>query len=119
MSVDASPSIATTRQARPGLRVAALLVALAAAVGIRVALGGASVAQSLSAGLIFAGCLLVPAVSSGIRLQVRVGALLRGVAGGVVICLPVALGAPSEGTSDSAAWGVHSCPVKDPWPGCG
>ena len=91
MSVDASPRIGASRYALPGLRVAALLVGFAAAVGVRVAVGEASVSQSLPAGLIFAGALLILALASGTRAQVRRGAVLSGVAGGVVICAPVAL----------------------------
>jgi membrane protease YdiL (CAAX protease family) len=80
------------RQDRPaGLRLMVLLVAFTAAVGLRVVVGGASVSHSLPAALTFAGCLLILARSGGTRLQFRMGALIAGVAGGVVICLPVAL----------------------------
>ena len=90
MSADTS-SARTTRAAWPGLRVAALLGAFVAAVGLRVAVGGSDVSQSLPAGLAFAGSLLILALASGTRVQVRVSAILSGIAGGIVICLPVAL----------------------------
>lgn len=82
----------TTAAARPGLpvlRVALLLVAFAAAVGLRVAVGGAGVAGSAAAGLVFAGCLLGLVLAAGTRVPVRPRALLAGLAGAAVICLPV------------------------------
>jgi membrane protease YdiL (CAAX protease family) len=85
---------ATTQRAGAGLRVALLLVAFAAAVALRVAVGGSNVTQSLSAALAFAGCLLGLALAAGTRVNltvVRAGALLPGVACGLLICLPVAL----------------------------
>jgi membrane protease YdiL (CAAX protease family) len=91
MSMNALSTTGTTRQALPGFRVAVLLVGFAAAIGVRVAVGGPRVSQSLPAGLIFAGFLLILALSSGTRVQVRASAVILGVAGGVLICLPVAL----------------------------
>jgi membrane protease YdiL (CAAX protease family) len=91
MSVNALSTTGTARRALPGFRVAALLVGVAAAVGVRVAVGGPRVSQSLPAGLIFAGFLLILALSSRTRIQVRITAVLLGVAGGALICLPVAL----------------------------
>jgi membrane protease YdiL (CAAX protease family) len=89
-------TLATVGAERPqrGLRLAVLLVAFAGAVGLRVAVGGASVSQSLPAALVFAGALLVLAFAAGTRMQVGrppVSSLLAGLGGGVLICLPVAL----------------------------
>jgi membrane protease YdiL (CAAX protease family) len=80
----------------PGLRVVVLLVAFAAAVGVRVAAAGnLSVSQSLPSGLLFAGCLLVLAFCAGSRVELRTrklaGSLLAGAACGVLVCLPVAV----------------------------
>jgi membrane protease YdiL (CAAX protease family) len=49
------------------------------------------VSQSLPAGLLFAGCLLILALSRGTRVQVHGGAVLSGMAGGLLILLPAAL----------------------------
>lgn len=91
MSLATSSRTIASSRAQPGLRVAVLLVAFTATLGARVAVGGASVAESPPAGLLFAGCLLLLALSCGTRVQVRVDAVLSGLAGGVLICLPVAL----------------------------
>jgi membrane protease YdiL (CAAX protease family) len=111
MSLDTSSATGANRQAQPGLRVAALLVAFAAAVGLRVAVGGVSVSQSLPAGLAFAGCLLILALSCGTRVQVRLGALPLGLAGGLLICAPVALvqllaHRPLHGTAGLWPWAL-------------
>jgi membrane protease YdiL (CAAX protease family) len=111
MSLDTSPSTGARRQALPGLRVAALLVAFAATVGVRVAVGGAGVSQSLPAGLVFAGLLLILAFACGTSVQVRLGAVLPGVAGGVLICAPVALTQllahrPLHATAGLWPWGL-------------
>jgi membrane protease YdiL (CAAX protease family) len=88
-----------------------LLVAFAAAVGLRVAVGGVSVSQSLPGGLAFAGCLLILALSCGTRVRVRLGALPLGVAGGLLICAPVALAQllahrPLHGTAGLWPWAL-------------
>lgn len=90
-SMDASPTLAKASRELPGLRVAALLVAFAAALGARIAIGGANVSQSLPAGLLFACCLLVVAIPCGTKLKVRVSSVSSGVAAGVLICAPAAL----------------------------
>jgi membrane protease YdiL (CAAX protease family) len=81
--------------------MAVLLVAFTAAVATRVVVGGAvvggavvggaGVSQSLPAALIFAGCLFLLARCAGTRLHFRPRAVLPGIVGGAVICLPVAL----------------------------
>jgi membrane protease YdiL (CAAX protease family) len=44
------------------------------------------------AGLVFAGCLLVLAVASGLRVRCSCAAVLLGVGGAVLLCVPVAIG---------------------------
>jgi membrane protease YdiL (CAAX protease family) len=80
-----------TTRTQSGLRAGVLLTAFAVAVGVRVAVGGSGVSQSQPAGLVFAACLLLLALSCRTRVHVSPGALRTGVAGGLVICLPVAL----------------------------
>ena len=85
-----SATVANTR-ARSGIRAGVLLATFAAALGVRVAVGGSGVSQSQPAGLAFAACLLLVALSCRTRVHLSVGALRMGVAGGLLICLPVAL----------------------------
>jgi len=94
-----------------GARVAALLAAFGASVGLRVAIGGPGVAQSPAAGLVFAACLLGLALAAGTRLVVTRGALLTGLIGGALISAPVGLShllslRPLYGTAGFASWAV-------------
>jgi membrane protease YdiL (CAAX protease family) len=73
------------------VRAAALLVGLAVAVGLRVVLGGDDVARSVPAGLAFGGCLLALALAAETRVPVTRRAVLLGLLGVVVVCLPVGL----------------------------
>ncbi|MCW2500983.1 MAG: family intrarane metalloprotease [Frankiales bacterium] len=73
------------------LRVAVLLLAFAVAVGLRVVVGGPDVARSLTAGLLFGGCLLVLSVAAGTRVPVTRRAVLVGLAGTALVCAPVGL----------------------------
>lgn len=93
------------------IRVGALLLAFGAAVLLRVAVGGPAVAQSLTAGLVFAGCLTV--VSVGARTQVPLSrtAILAGLAGVLLVCFPVALEQlltfrPLHGTNGFVTWAL-------------
>ena len=91
------------------LQVAALLAAFACAVALRVAVGGAAVAQSYRAGLVFAAALILLAVAGGTRVPVSARAVLAGVAGAAVVCAPVALGhlaslRPLHGTDGFLPW---------------
>ena len=72
-------------------RVGLLVAAFALALGLRVAVGGADVARSVPAGLVFAACLLVLAAAAGTRVPVSWRALGIGVAGAALVCAPVAL----------------------------
>jgi membrane protease YdiL (CAAX protease family) len=73
------------------LRVAALLVGFAVAVGLRVVVGGEAVATSVSAGLFFGVCLLVMSAASRTRCPVSKKAVLVGLAGAALVCAPVGL----------------------------
>ena len=91
------------------MRAAALLVGFAVALGLRVLVGGDDVARSVSAGLLFAACLLVLVVASGTRVPVTRRSLALGVLGIAVVCLPVGLGhlvalRPLHGTDGFLRW---------------
>lgn len=84
-----------------------LLVGFTAAVALRVALGGAAVARSAPAGLVFAVALLVLAAAAGRpRLRLTVGTGLLGAATAGLLCLPVLLtrGAAEPPPDGWAAW---------------
>lgn len=74
------------------LPVAVLLAAFACSVALRVAVGGAGVAQSYPAGLVFAGCLLALAAAARTRVATSWRAVAVGLGGAAVVCVPVALG---------------------------
>ena len=95
------PTAASRSVAMPLL----LLVGFAMSVVLRSALGGAAVARSVPAGLVFAAGLLVLAVTSAPadvlhvrRRQLLLGAV-AGLAGAAVLCLPAALHALGAGPS--------------------
>jgi membrane protease YdiL (CAAX protease family) len=101
----------TITRRQSGLLAGVLLAAFAAALGVRVAVGGYGVPQSQPAGLVFAACLLTLAVSCRTRVQASVGALRTGAAGGLLICLPVALsqllaGRPLHDTAGLWPWAL-------------
>lgn len=73
-------------------RLAALAAGLALAVTVRVVLGRPDVAQSQPAALVFAGCLAGLAAAVGTRVPVTRRALGVGLAGALLVCLPVGLG---------------------------
>jgi membrane protease YdiL (CAAX protease family) len=75
-----------------GLRPVALLAGFAAAVAIRVLIGGVGVAQSAPAGMTFGVCLLALALAAGVRVPVSRRAVGTGVLGALVLCLPVIAG---------------------------
>ncbi|MDQ1697801.1 MAG: Type prenyl endopeptidase Rce1-like [Frankiaceae bacterium] len=82
---------------RAGVPATALAVGFAGAIALRVALAGTAGATSLRAGLAFAAVLALFAVVSRPATRVDVRALSVGVAGAVVLVLPVLL---SRGLSD-------------------
>jgi membrane protease YdiL (CAAX protease family) len=86
-----------------------LLVGFAAAVAVRVAVGGPGPAQSPRAGLVFAAVLLAMAIAARTRVPVTTRALGLGAAGAVVLCLPVALlriGEPLHAAAGFGQWAV-------------
>lgn len=92
-------------------RVALLLAGFAVSLAVRVAVGGDGVARSWPAGLAFAACLLVLAVAAGTRMPVSRRAVLLGVAGAALVCLPVALQSlltlrPLHGTDGFLSWAL-------------
>ena len=93
------------------MRVALLLAAFAVSVALRSAVAGPDVRTSLTAGLVFAGCLLVLAVAAGTRVTITPTSLLYGVAGVIVLCLPVSIdqvlsGRPLHGTEGFVTWAL-------------
>lgn len=97
-----------------GRRVAAvrslvLLVGFAAAVMLRVGIGGAEVASSAAAGLSFAVCLLLLSAAARIRVPVSVRAASWGIVGAAVLTVPVLLGRgerPLHGTTGFLSWAL-------------
>lgn len=93
----------------PLLRVLVLLAAFGLAVALRIAVGGPAVAQSIPAGLVFAGALLLLVLAVGTRVRLSRSAALAGLVGAAVVCAPVAFGAlltlrPLHGSSGFAPW---------------
>jgi membrane protease YdiL (CAAX protease family) len=91
------------------VRLAALLVGFAVAVGLRVVVGGDDVARSVPAGLVFAAALLVLSAAARTRVPVTRRALALGLLGIVVVCLPVGLEQlvtvrPLRGTTGLLPW---------------
>jgi membrane protease YdiL (CAAX protease family) len=93
------------------VRPAALLAGFAVAVGLRVLVGGDDVARSLAAGLVFAACLGLLSLAARTRVPVTRSALLLGLVGVVIVCLPVGLGQlvalrPLRGTTGFLPWAL-------------
>lgn len=90
-------------------RVALLVLAFAAAVGLRVAIGWPVVAPDVPAALAFAAALLVVALACGTRVPVSARAVVIGLAGLVLVCAPVAVDSvfsarPVAGTEGFFPW---------------
>ncbi len=93
------------------MRVLVLLVGFAVALGLRVVVGGDELAQSIPAGLVFAACLLLLAFAARTAVPVNMRAVGLGLAGVVVVCLPVGLGhllalRPLHGTQGFVPWAL-------------
>lgn len=93
------------------IRLGLLLVGFASSVGLRVLVGGDDVARSQGAGLAFAVCLLALALAAGTRLSLNRRAVLLGLAGIVLVCLPVGLEQlltfrPLRGTDGFVSWAL-------------
>jgi len=76
---------------RPLLPAALLLVGFALAVAARVLVGGSGVAQSATAGLLFAAVLGLLCLAAGIRIPLSPRAVGAGLLVAVVLCVPVVL----------------------------
>ena len=103
-----------TTAALPAVRLPALLVVgFGVAVVLRVAVGGVGVAQSPGAGLLFALLLGALALAAGTRVAVTRRAVLLGLAGAMVLCLPVLLSWTPRvvGTEGFAVWAAVVCVV--------
>ncbi|MBC7372813.1 MAG: CPBP family intramembrane metalloprotease, partial [Frankiales bacterium] len=74
------------------VQAVALLAAFAAAVALRVTIGGVGVAQSAPAGWVFAGCLVALALATGTSSPVGWGSLTAGLGVGALLCVPVGIG---------------------------
>ncbi|MCU1595182.1 MAG: family intrarane metalloprotease [Frankiales bacterium] len=88
-----------------------LLAAFAVSVGLRVLVGGDAVAQSQSAGLVFAACLLVVSAAARTRFPLSFKASGLGLMGALLVCAPVGLQhlvslKPLHGTEGFATWGL-------------
>jgi membrane protease YdiL (CAAX protease family) len=68
-----------------------LLVGFIVAVGLRVLIGGHDVAQSTTAGLIFAVCLVSLSMAVGVQLHWSWQIVGIGLLGGTMLCIPAAL----------------------------
>ena len=100
-------AVAPVRATR--LQAGLLLFGFGVAVLARLAAGGPGPAQSPSAGLLFAACLLVLAAAARTRVPVSRRAVLVGLAGAALLCVPVAVlrgGSPLHGTTGFASWAV-------------
>lgn len=78
-------------RARRAWTALVLLAGFAAAVGLRVAIGGADVAVSAPAGLAFAAALTALTVAAGTRTRLSWPTMGAGLAGAAVLCLPALL----------------------------
>ena len=90
-------------------RVSLLLGGFGVAVVLRLLVGGPGPGRSPAAGLVFAAALLAMAVAAGTRVPVTARALTAGLAGVVLLCLPVAAlraGTPLHGVAGMGSWVV-------------
>jgi membrane protease YdiL (CAAX protease family) len=92
-------------------RGAVLACGLAAAVALRIAIGGPGPGQSRTAALVFAGGLAVLSAAAGTRLTATAGDLAVGLAGAALISAPAALAdlvrpAALPGLTGFAGWAV-------------
>ena len=95
-----------TTAALPRVSAGLLLAGFGVAVVLRVLVGGVGVAQSATAGLVFAVVLLAFAAAAGTRIPVSPRAVALGLAGAVLLCVPVLLtwSGPLHDTRGFARW---------------
>lgn len=94
---------------RPSLRPPLLLIGFAAAVLLRLAIGGPGPATSAPAGLVFAALLLALSLAAGTRVRVSPQAVAVGALGAVLLCVPVVLlrlGLPLHDSQGLARWAL-------------
>lgn len=95
--------------ALPRVRTAALLVGFGGAVALRLAIGGPGPGRSPAAGLVFAAVLLALAGAAGTRVPISARAVLAGIVGAAVLCVPVAVlrgGSPLHGAEGFVGWAL-------------
>jgi membrane protease YdiL (CAAX protease family) len=91
------------------VRALLLVAGFAAAVLIRVVVGGVGVAQSPTGGVLFGSCLVALCWSARLRVPVSWRAVGLGLAGAAVLCLPVVVFRPDRplaGVAGFAGWAV-------------
>lgn len=93
------------------VRALAVLVAFAVSVALRVVVGGAGVAQSARAGLVFAACLVLVSVAARTKVALSWKAVVVGLAGVLLVCAPVAVGQlmalrPLHASAGFAKWAI-------------
>jgi membrane protease YdiL (CAAX protease family) len=85
-------TIAIQRKIIPAKHIAAVSFILACAfvisILLRIAVGGVDVARSPTAGLVFAGCLIMLCIASGLRTKINSRICALGLLGGIFLCLP-------------------------------
>jgi membrane protease YdiL (CAAX protease family) len=95
---------AATAQRHALVPAGLLLTGFAAAVALRLAVGGPGVSQSPTAGLVFAGLLLALCAAARTRVPVSLHATALGLAGTVLLCLPVVLTRGDRPLHDAAGF---------------
>jgi membrane protease YdiL (CAAX protease family) len=101
--------VTATRAPVTTLRVGVLLAGFAAAVGLRVLVGGADVARSARAGVLFGVCLVLLALAARTRVQISWPNVAVGLGGAALLCLPVVLHRserPLAAATGFASWAV-------------
>ena len=85
-----------------------LLCGFSLAVLLRVLVGGVGVSQSATAGLLFGALLIAMSLAAGTRVPLSWRAALAGLAGAVLLCLPVLWGrtGPLQPATGFASWAV-------------
>jgi membrane protease YdiL (CAAX protease family) len=74
-----------------GAQALLLILGFLDAVLLRMAIGGVNIAQSIFAGLFFAGCLLLLSVSAGLKISINRKILAVGFIGGLFLVFPTVL----------------------------
>lgn len=90
-AIRVTPDAGRSTPSGPAVTIAALVAGFAAAVELRVAVGGADVAHSAGAGVVFAAALLVLTAAGGVRLSPSRWPLAFGFAGAAVLLVPALL----------------------------